>query len=151
MEDGTSTAPGSGKVTAEWCQLADTPLGCQVRDVLDRIGDKWSLLIIALLEGHTRRFMEMRRAVPDISQRMLTVTLRHLERDGIVQRTVYPTMPVTVEYCLTPLGMTLLETVNSLVRWTVEHELDIAGARSRYDARLQEPIVLHLPDRAATG
>ena len=149
MEDGTSTALGSGKVTAEWCLARRLPLGCQVRDVLDRIGDKWSLLVIALLDGRTRRFMDMRRAVPDISQRMLTVTLRHLERDGIVQRTVYPTVPVTVEYCLTPLGTTLIETVNALVRWTVEHELEIAAARSTYDARLQEPIVLHPAERAA--
>ena len=147
MEDGTSTALGSGKVT-EWCQLAANPLGYQVRDVLDRIGDKWSLLIIALLEGRTRRFMEMRRAVPDISQRMLTVTLRHLERDGIVKRTVYPTVPVTVEYCLTPLGTTLIQSVNALVRWTVEHEHEIAAARSTYDARLREPIMLQPLDRA---
>jgi DNA-binding HxlR family transcriptional regulator len=138
MEDGTSSAPGSVKVTAEWCLLAGQPVGCQVRDVLDRIGDKWSLLIIALLDGQTRRFMDMRRAVPDISQRMLTVTLRHLERDGILRRTAYPTVPVTVEYCLTPLGTTLIEPVNALVRWTVRHELEIAAARSAYDARLKE-------------
>src|SRR5579859_7163215 len=81
------------------------------------------------------RFMDIRRAIPDISQRMLTVTLRHLERDGIVRRTVYPTVPVTVEYCLTPLGMTLIQTVNALVRWTVEHELDITAARAAYDAQ----------------
>src|ERR1700736_6654327 len=149
MEDGTSSAPGSEKVTAEWCLLAGQPVGCQVRDVLDRIGDKWSLLIIALLDGHTRRFMDMRRAVPEISQRMLTVTLRHLERDGIVRRTVYPTVPVTVEYCLTPLGKTLIHSVIALVRWTVEHEREIVAARSMYDARLEEPIMLQPLDRAA--
>ena len=130
MEDGTSTAPGSEKVTAEWCRFAGQPAGDQVRDVLDRIGDKWSMLVIALLDGRTKRFMDIRRAVPDISQRMLTVTLRHLERDGIVRRTVYPTVPVTVEYCLTPLGRTLIQSVNALVRWTVEHEHEIAAARS---------------------
>ena len=142
MEDGTKTALGSGKVTAEWCQLGDSSLGCQVRDVLDRIGDKWSLLVINLLSGRTMRFMDIRRAVPDISQRMLTVTLRHLERDGIVERTAYPTVPVTVEYCLTPLGTTLIHSVIALVRWTVEHEREIVAARSTYDARLQEPIML---------
>ena len=135
MEDGTSSAPGSAKVTVEMCRLAGQPVGGQIRDVLDRIGDKWSLLILGLLHGHTRRFMDMRRAVPEISQRMLTVTLRHLERDGIVRRTVYPTVPVTVEYCLTPLGLTLIETVSALVRWTVEHELEITAARSAYDAK----------------
>ena len=144
MEDGTSSALGSEKVTEEW-----VPVCGLVRDVLDRIGDKWSLLVIKLLSGHTMRFMDIRRAVPDISQRMLTVTLRHLERDGIVQRTAYPTVPVTVEYRLTPLGTTLIQSVNALVRWTVEHEHEIAAARSTYDARLQEPIMLQPLDRAA--
>ena len=92
--------------------------------------------------------MDIRRAVPDISQRMLTVTLRHLERDGVVERTAYPTVPVTVEYCLTPLGTTLIHSVIALVRWTVEHEREIVAARSTYDARLQEPIMLQPLDRA---
>ena len=143
MEDGTLSALGSEKVTDEWI-----PVCGLVRDVLDRIGDKWSLLVIKLLSGHTMRFMDIRRAVPDISQRMLTVTLRHLERDGIVERTAYPTVPVTVEYCLTPLGTTLIHSVIALVRWTVEHEREIVAARSTYDARLQEPIMLQPLDRA---
>src|ERR1700736_6621808 len=134
MEDGTSAALGSEKVTEEQC----VPVYGLVRDVLDRIGDKWSLLVIKLLSGHTMRFMDIRRAVPDISQRMLTVTLRHLERDGIVERTAYPTMPITVEYRLTPLGMTLLETVGALVRWTVQLEHEIAAAHAVYDSRRQE-------------
>src|SRR5260370_9043731 len=99
MEDGTSPALGSEKVTEEWA-----PVCGLVRDVLDRIGDKWSLLVINLLSGRTMRFMDIRRAVPDVSQRMLTATLRHLERDGIVQRTAYPTVPVTVQFCRPPLG-----------------------------------------------
>jgi DNA-binding HxlR family transcriptional regulator len=144
MEDGTLSALGSEKVTEEQC----VPVYGLVRDVLDRIGDKWSLLVIKLLSGHTMRFMDIRRAVPDISQRMLTVTLRHLERDGIVERTAYPTVPVTVEYCLTPLGTTLIHSVIALVRWTVEHEREIVAARSTYDARLQEPIMLQPLDRA---
>src|SRR3979409_1422126 len=144
MEDGTSSALGSEKVTDQW-----VPVCWQVRDVLDRIGDKWSIPATALLDGRTRRFMDIRRAVPDISQRMLTVTLRHLERDGIVERTAYPTVPVTVEYCLTPLGTTLIHSVNGLVRWTAEHEREIAAARSTYDARLEEPILLRPHDRAA--
>jgi DNA-binding HxlR family transcriptional regulator len=80
---------------------------------------------------------------------MLTVTLRHLERDGIVERTAYPTVPVTVEYCLTPLGTTLIHSVNALVAWSAEHEREIVAARSTYDARLEEPILLHSRDRAA--
>ena len=145
MEDGTSSTLGSDEVTEEQC----VPVCGLVRDVLDRIGDKWSLLVLNLLTGRTRRFMDIRRALPDISQRMLTVTLRHLERDGIVERTAYPTVPVTVEYCLTPLGATLIHSVIALVRWTAEHEREIAAARSTYDARLEEPIVLHPHDRAA--
>ncbi len=144
MEDGTSAALGSEKVTEEWI-----PVCRMTRDVLDRIGDKWSLLVINLLDGRTRRFMDIRRAVPGISQRMLTVTLRHLERDGIVERTAYPTVPVTVEYCLTPLGKTLIHSVNALVGWSAEHEREIVAARSTYDARLEEPILLHPRDRAA--
>src|ERR1700737_1773795 len=138
MEDGTLSAPGSEKVTEAQC----VPAYGLVRDVLDRIGDKWSLLVIGLLSGRTMRFMDIRRAVPDISQRMLTVTLRHLERDGIVERTAYPTVPVTVEYCLTPLGNTLIHSVIALVGWTAAHEREIAAARSTYDARLQEPVML---------
>src|ERR1700694_4393227 len=146
MEDGTSSALGSEKVTEQW-----VPVCWQVRDVLDRIGDKGSMHAIALLDARPRRFMDIRRAVPDISQRMLTVTLRHLERDGIVRRTAYPTVPVTVEYCLTPLGTTLIHSVIALVRWTVEHEPEIAAARSTHDARLAEPILLERRDLAASS
>jgi DNA-binding HxlR family transcriptional regulator len=144
MEDGTSSALGSENVTEEWI-----PVCRMTRDVLDRIGDKWSLLVINLLDGHTRRFMDLRRALPDISQRMLTVTLRHLERDGIVERTAYPTVPVTVEYCLTALGTTLIHSVIALVRWTAEHEGEISAARATYDARLEEPILLQPRDQRA--
>src|ERR1700730_18166869 len=147
MEDGTSSALGSEKVTGPWDQLGQ-PVCWQGRNVLDRIGDKWAMLRICLLDGRTSRFMDIRRSLPDISQRMLTVTLRHLERDGIVRRTAYPTVPVTVEHCLTPLGTTLLQSVHAPVRWTVEHEHEIAAARSTYDARLREPIMLQPLDRA---
>src|SRR5260370_34158574 len=81
-------------------------------------------------------------------QQRTKVTLRHLERDGIVERTAYPTVPVTVEYRLTPLGTTLILSVNALVRWTVEHEHEIAAARSTYDQRLREPSMLQPLDRA---
>ncbi len=108
---------------------------CEVRQILDRIADKWSLLVIALLEDRMMRFNELRREVDGISQRMLTVTLRHLERDGLVCRTVYAEVPPRVEYCLSPLGKTLLGTIQSLVDWTEEHQSEIAGARAEFDAR----------------
>src|SRR5690242_17401439 len=126
----------------------DSPLGeackseeaIEVRHLLDRIGDKWSLLVIALLGRGTRRFSELRREIDDISQRMLTLTLRHLERDGLVERTVYPVVPPRVEYCLTPLGATLLDTIQALVTWTTEHRAEIAAARATYDGRVGEGV-----------
>jgi DNA-binding HxlR family transcriptional regulator len=112
----------------------DTRLDCEVRQILDRIADKWSLLTIALLEDRTMRFTELQRAIDGISQRMLTVTLRQLERDGMVTRVVHPVVPPRVDYTLTPLGASLHETVKGLVVWTERHQADIAGARDRYDA-----------------
>ena len=106
-----------------------------MRQILDRIADKWSLLAIALLEGRTLRFNELRREIDGISQRMLTVTLRQLERDGLVTRTVYPVVPPRVEYALTPLGQTLHSTIQALVTWTEIHQDEVAAARAAYDAR----------------
>ena len=106
-----------------------------MRQILDRIADKWSLLAIALLEGRTLRFNELRREIDGISQRMLSVTLRQLERDGLVTRTVYPVVPPRVEYALTPLGATLHSTIQALVTWTESHQDEIASARAAYDAR----------------
>lgn len=104
-----------------------------VREVLNRVGDKWSVFIVGLLGDGPRRFSELRRAVEGISQRMLTLTLRGLERDGLVTRTVYATIPPRVEYALTPLGHTLLEPVQALARWAEEHRAEIQGARARFD------------------
>ncbi|WFT83489.1 helix-turn-helix domain-containing protein [Methylobacterium sp. CB376] len=105
-----------------------------MRDVLDRVGDKWtSLILIALAEG-PRRFGALGRAVPDISKRMLTQTLRHLERDGLATRTVFPTKPPSVEYRLTPLGESLLEPLAGLVAWAEERHAAIRAARARFDA-----------------
>ncbi|MEU6741175.1 winged helix-turn-helix transcriptional regulator [Streptosporangium sandarakinum] len=114
----------------------DTRADCEVRQILDRIADKWSLLVIALLERRTMRFTELRREIDGVSQRMLTVTLRHLERDGLVERTVHPVVPPRVDYALTPLGATLHEVIKTLVVWTEEHQNHIAAARSAYDARV---------------
>jgi DNA-binding HxlR family transcriptional regulator len=109
------------------------PAACQVREVLGRIGDKWSLYVISLLGEETRRFSELKRGVDGISQRMLTVTLRGLERDGIVSRTVYPVVPPRVEYTLTPMGRTLLDTVSTLVAWADEHVAAIEQSRAAYN------------------
>jgi len=106
---------------------------CELRGLLDRLADKWSLLVVELLGQGTRRFSELRREIDGISQRMLTLTLRALERDGLVRRTVYPVVPPRVDYELTPLGASLLDAVQSLVTWTREHREDIAAARAAYD------------------
>jgi DNA-binding HxlR family transcriptional regulator len=104
------------------------------REVLDRIGDKWSVHVIFLLAGEgTLRFSDLRRRAHGISQRMLTVTLRGLERDGLVHRTVYAEVPPRVEYALTPLGETLREIVRSLIDWSQVHLAEVDDARVRYD------------------
>jgi DNA-binding HxlR family transcriptional regulator len=108
---------------------------CRARDVLDRIGDKWSVYVIGLLGDGPRRFTDLLRTIDGISQRMLTVTLRGLERDGIVTRKVYPVIPPRVEYDLTPSGHTLLDTVRQLIEWADDHTGDIDAARVKYDAR----------------
>jgi DNA-binding HxlR family transcriptional regulator len=119
----------------------DTREDCEVRQILDRVADKWSLLVIALLERRTLRFTELRHKIDGISQRMLTVTLRQLERDGLVERTVYPVVPPRVEYALTELGCTLHDTIKSLVTWTEEHQEEIAAARAAYDRRAEQEAV----------
>lgn len=106
---------------------------CPVRDVLDRIGDKWSTLILVTLANGPHRFSAVLRAIPDISKRMLTQTLRELERDGLILRTVFPTKPPSVEYRLTPLGETILEPLGVLVRWADRNHAAIKNARSAFD------------------
>ncbi|MDT0483940.1 winged helix-turn-helix transcriptional regulator [Streptomyces doebereineriae] len=108
---------------------------CRVREVLDRVGSKWSLTVIHELGPGTRRFTEIKDAVPGISQRMLTETLRLLERDGLISRTVHPVVPPRVDYELTPLGRTLLDTVRTLLDWALTHIDDIDKARDAYDTR----------------
>ncbi len=106
---------------------------CPVRDVLDRIGDKWSTLILVTLANGPHRFSAVQRAIPDISKRMLTQTFRDLERDGLIARTVFPTKPPSVEYCLTPLGETILEPLTVLVQWADRSHAAIKNARLAYD------------------
>lgn len=112
---------------------AFAPEDCPVRDVLNRVGDKWSVLVLHLLSGGTLRFTELRNAIDGISQRMLTVTLRGLERDGLVTRTVHPVVPPRVDYALTTLGQSLSETIANLVVWTETNRPLIEDARRIYD------------------
>jgi DNA-binding HxlR family transcriptional regulator len=114
---------------------------CPTRQVLTRIADKWTMLVITLLaEDEKLRFSELRRQIEGISQKMLTQTLRGLERDGLVTRTVYPTVPVTVEYRLTDLGLSLAETVGAIRRWAYANMDEIEAARERYDAGIHAPV-----------
>ena len=106
---------------------------CGIRDVLDRVGDKWSVLVIVELANGPRRFRELQRAIDGISQRMLTLTVRRLERDGLVLRTVYPTVPAHVDYRLTETGASLTHLVKALADWSLAHRDFIATARGAYD------------------
>ncbi|MFI6636447.1 winged helix-turn-helix transcriptional regulator [Nonomuraea fuscirosea] len=137
MEDGTFESLGYREGTMDDYDVRqwDTREGCEVRQILDRIADKWSLLVIALLDCESLRFTQLRREIDGVSQRMLSVTLRQLERDGLVSRTVHPVVPPRVDYALTPLGRTLHETIKSLVTWTEAHQQEIAAARAAYDRR----------------
>ena len=112
---------------------------CEIRDLLDRLSEKWSLLVVELLGEGRSRFGELHRDIPQISQRMLTLTLRSLERDGMVERTVHPVVPPRVDYDLTPLGRSLLTMIEPMVAWTREHRAQIERARDDYDAKAAEP------------
>lgn len=106
---------------------------CRARDVLHRVGDKWSVLVIDRLGQGSQRFSELRRSIDGITGRMLTVTLRGLERDGLVTRTMHPVIPPRVDYELTPMGTTLLKTIQQLMDWADSHAGDIYQARQMYD------------------
>jgi DNA-binding HxlR family transcriptional regulator len=111
------------------------PADCHtVTEILSRVGDKWSVQVVVQLGEGPRRFNELRRSVDGISQRMLTLTLRGLERDGLVTRTVYPTIPPRVDYQLTELGCSLLKTVRALGSWAIENRDEILEARRRFDS-----------------
>jgi DNA-binding HxlR family transcriptional regulator len=120
---------GTGATRTQDCGdlLADD--GEFVREILDRVGDKWSLLVIGNLRDGPRRYSDLIRVVPGISQRMLTVTLRQLTEDGLLRRDAYAEVPPRVEYALTPLGESLLETASALVRWAVDHHDQIRANR----------------------
>jgi len=110
------------------------PADCRaISDVLARVGDKWSVLVVTRLGAGAMRFNELRRAIGGISQRMLTLTLRGLERDGLVTRTVFPTIPPRVDYELTALGRDLLQPVSALGEWATRNQAKIARAREKFD------------------
>ncbi|MDE1145474.1 MAG: helix-turn-helix domain-containing protein [Azospirillaceae bacterium] len=111
---------------------------CPIRDVLDRLGDAWSVLVIRHLDGGPARFNALRRAVDGISQRMLAQTLRKLERDGLARRTVFPTTPPQVEYALTDLGRSFSAHLAQLAQWAALHQPTIRASRRHYDAALAD-------------
>jgi DNA-binding HxlR family transcriptional regulator len=123
-QEGTSAAPGNLHVPGD-CRA--------VSEVLARVGDKWTVLVVSTLGAGPKRFNELRKALGSISQRMLTLTLRGLERDGLVTRTVFPTIPPRVDYELTKLGRSLLEPVSELGLWARKHRAAIEDARARFD------------------
>jgi DNA-binding HxlR family transcriptional regulator len=125
-------SPGYGKVTGRFD--SDCPA---TREILSRVGDKWSVFVVVLLGDGPKRFSEIKRTIGGISQRVLTVTLRSLERDGMVKRTVHPTNPPQVEYALTPLGRSLLKSVSSLALWAQGHKAAIGRARDAYAKRCE--------------
>lgn len=100
-----------------------------IREVLDRIGDKWTVLIVSTLNAGTLRYSDVQASIPGISQRMLTQTLKHLERDGLITRTAYPEVPPRVEYELTELGRSLMEAVRAMAGWAAAHHREIAANR----------------------
>jgi DNA-binding HxlR family transcriptional regulator len=110
-----------------------------IRETFDRVGDKWSLLVITILSHGPQRFTALRHGVEGISQRMLTLTLRKLERDGLVLRTVYPEVPPRVEYALTALGHSITGPVVALSEWALEHRADVVSSRARFDAASSRP------------
>ena len=131
-DGGPPEVPGNGRVRP--------PLsGCRAREVLHRVGDKWSVFVIDRLGQGSQRFSELRRGIDGITSRMLTVTLRGLERDGLVARTIHPVIPPRVDYELTPMGWTLLTTIEQLIDWADSHVADIHAAQTAYDAK-------HAPD-----
>jgi DNA-binding HxlR family transcriptional regulator len=125
-QEGTILIPSNLHV-AEDCRA--------VSEVLARVGDKWTILVVGVLGDGAKRFNEIRRGLGSISQRMLTLTLRGLERDGLVTRTVFPTIPPRVVYELTKLGRSLLEPVNAIGLWARQNRPAIQDARRRYDTR----------------
>src|SRR5436305_5731043 len=145
MSDCSQTAQGGTFLKPEHTRVPVLPpqshldSDCRgVASILARVGDKWSVFVIMMLGGGPKRFNEIKRLIGGISQRMLTLTLRVLERDGLVTRTVFPTIPPRVDYELTDLGRGLSKPVEALGRWAIAHQAEIEKARTRFDARNEE-------------
>ncbi len=125
---------------------------CGAQQVLARIADRWTALIIYRLAGGTKRYSELQRTIGGVSQKMLTQTLRNLERDGLVERRVYPVIPPKVEYSLTPLGRTLIEPLRAICKWAEAHLVELEQARARFHGRTAATLarggeqVLALPE-----
>ncbi len=159
MEGGSFLCSGELEVTvpdhpidvqfASWEKAGFDPAACPVRNVLDRLGDKWTMLTIVALAAAPRRFAALHKAMPDISKRMLTQTLRALERDGLVTRHVFPTKPPSVEYRLSPLGRSSLDPLAALIAWAEAHYPAIREARASFDARTGEDEPVSAAWRAA--
>lgn len=134
--------PPAGRATlaqrfAQWRDLPFDAGACPVRNVLDRIGDKWTLLVLISLAGGPLRFSEVQRAIPDVSKRMLTQSLRDLERDGLILRDVIPAKPPRVIYRLADLGASALDPLAALVDWAEGHHAQVRKARLRFDAQAE--------------
>jgi DNA-binding HxlR family transcriptional regulator len=129
MEDGTQNIS---------CIFHDTDKADEVRQTLDMIGDKWSLMAVNLLTGGTKRFSQLKREMTGVSQRMLSRSLRHLQREGLVDRTVIPTNPPTVEYALTAAGESLIVAIIPLLEWAMTNQQRAITARERYDQRITQ-------------
>lgn len=146
MEEGTSISPRHPegttpphRVEPAQANRVEQTQACELRDLLDRLADKWSLLVLELLSDGQRRFSQLRREIDEISQRMLTTTLRRLERDGLVLRTVHAVVPPQVDYEITPLGTTLLAAVEPLLTWSRDHRSEVDGSRTSFDGRNAGP------------
>lgn len=137
-----------GAKVAEWRSLGLDPARCPVRDLLDRIGDRWSILLLTMLAAGPLRFNALARGVPDISKRMLSQTLRHLEADGLIDRTVEPTVPPRVTYSQTPLGQSLMGPMLGLITWAEANHAAVQAARQRMadsqEAAAEAPIRMGL-------
>ncbi len=133
MQDGTSQTPGHLQET--WLRGDVFAANCPTRQLLDRIADKWTTLVLTTLEAEPMRFNALRRRIEGVSQKMLSQTVRQLERDGLVTRTVTPTVPVSVSYALTPLGATLVEALQAMIDWAEDNMAEVAEAQVAYDAR----------------
>ena len=130
----SANVPPLGRTFDVWSDRGFDTGACPVRNVLDRIGDKWTLLVLVALAAQPHRFSQLHRAILDISKRMLTQTLRELERDGLIDREVFPTKPPSVRYSLSPLGRSVLPPLAGLVSWAEDSYGAIRAARQRFDA-----------------